>query len=95
MLLKSRVAKHVLPEHVEMHATRLSIYKNDPETRPGQPSYEMVQVALKEIPAGVEYGFPKMYAIVHGPNASTLQPFPVPDKDYHARFRYCPMAKEI
>jgi hypothetical protein len=48
-----------------------------------------------KIPEERIFGFPTMFAVVHGPDASTIRPYPIPDRDYFARLRYCPMAKEI
>jgi hypothetical protein len=101
MILKQGEAKHNLPEHVEIHKTQLSIDPaGDPRTNPGSAAYLVMQVEPGEIH---EYqkakpdlrGQPVWFAIVHGPDTSSLRPYPIPDLNYYAVFRYCPAAKEI
>lgn len=96
MILLAKQPKHILPEHVESHTERLFIYPNgDPETNPSPHSYAVNRVATNEIPGQKIYGQPTRYALVHGIEASWLLLHPIPDRDYHARLRYCPAAKEI
>lgn len=98
MILKN--AKTDLPEHVEHHTTQLYLYdKGDPRENPGSIAWILVQVAPHEIHEATSNNKtkakPTMYAIVHGPDTSSLRLYPAPDQDYFARFRYCPAAKEI
>ena len=96
MILLARVPKHILPECVESHTERLYLYPaGDLETNPTSVAYAVNRVAMNEIPGEKVYGQPTLYALVRGPDASWLLLHPIPDRDYHARFRYCPAAKEI
>ena len=94
ILSKGRATKR-LPESIEPHTAQLGIFTAEPRRNPNAALYLSQQMDFIELrkarDSAAVLGFPTAFAI-HG---NTLELYPVPDKRYQARLRYCPAMKEI
>lgn len=97
MILKANEHIVKLPERVEYSTTYLIVYNNDPEKDPNAIGYPIQKVQYGQViimtPEQKKIrGLPLSYCIYFD---GEMVLYPAPDKDYYAKFRYCPAMKEI
>lgn len=89
----------LLPEAIEPSSASLFIYTlGDPEKNPESYAIAVPMTAPAEIYAAQHkakfLGRPAIFSVKQIGQHELLF-YPVPDKEYYARFRYCPAMKEI
>lgn len=97
MLLKTGQNIYELPEPLERNFTRLYLYKEgDPKEYPKQDIFTALHVSAAEVEGPLVEGLPTYYAIFGASDAKPkLKVRPTPDRDYFARFTYCPKEKVL
>jgi len=98
MIIHGSIPHFDLPERVEPKTAELVVFPNgDPKKNPDSYAVPMYRIELKflaEIREKKNYaGIPSYYAF--DASSKRLEFWPLPDRDYLARFRYMPALKEI
>jgi hypothetical protein len=100
MILKAKRPEFILPERIEPNTMiRLVIFPDgDPKINKGQITSTVLHVRLDEIMSPDnpdKLGCPIYFALIRNPRTDSIRLYPTPDRDYFAKLRYHPVAREI
>lgn len=108
MIFKEGECSKEIPERIEESTAELYLYTaGDPETNGSSYALLVCRIPIGDLlrmrqkqKIGCRDGQPTLFAVNIQPGrnqklADFIELFPIPDKEYYARFRYCPAAREI